>query len=168
MHLKASAEGLTQLITVEASNYFASGDSQWTLNQVRLLRHQLERLLRGQRLPFEVQGLERWTLRINVVAWIRRPEQIFQFGFVERLFGVVPLVQFNRQFVTQETSCVAACSSGGFPEKTCLLHFLPIRQVIRVAHGLAGIGLWFRLYDSFTNLICIMERMLPCSLDARI
>jgi hypothetical protein len=36
--------------------------------------------------------------------------------------GIVPLLQVDRQLVAQETSCVAAGSSSGFPDKPRLFH----------------------------------------------
>jgi hypothetical protein len=119
-----SAERLSELVSVEASDYFASGDGQWPLNQIRLPCHQLKCLLGREGLAFEVHCLKGWTLGIYIIARVNCPEQVFEFGLAERLLGIVPLVQFNGQFITQETSCVAAGGSGGFPKETCFLHMI--------------------------------------------
>jgi len=67
-----SAEYLAKSVAVEPGDYFSSCDSQWTLNQVRLLRHQLERLVGRERLTLEVHRLKGRALGVDVIARVNR------------------------------------------------------------------------------------------------
>jgi len=67
------------LVAVETRDYFASSGR---FNQIRLLDHQLKRLLGCYHLGLEVDRLKGRTLRIDVVAWVNSFEQVVQFGLV--------------------------------------------------------------------------------------
>lgn len=115
-------EKFAQAVAVEARDHRTTRNHQRPLEQVRLLRHQLERVGGGKRFAAQAHRLEGGAFGVDIIARVGARKERLQFVKRERLFGIVALIEFDTEFVAQETPGVAAGASGRFPDEAGLLH----------------------------------------------